>query len=166
MYYLYREFLCVDLSEDGKEVGTADPFLKKEENSSARQRTRILLRKTSRRNGNVEIRISVRSLVEFILRSGSIDTVSYTHLPIVHTYHTVYEDYTHYFSAGRPWGKQAAAWFSRFILEKTDFVIAPTQKVKGILNSYGVDRPVAVIPTGIRPVSYTHLCGYAGGGRF
>lgn len=47
------------------------PFLKKEENSSARQRTRILLRKT--RNGNVEIRISVRSLVEFILRSGSID---------------------------------------------------------------------------------------------
>ena len=62
----------LDLSEDGKEVGTADPFLKKEENSSARQRTRILLRKT-RRNGNVEIRISVRSLVEFILRSGSID---------------------------------------------------------------------------------------------
>lgn len=42
---------------------------------------------------------------------------------------------------------------------KTDFVIAPTQKVKGILNSYGVDRPVAVIPTGIRlerflPVSW------------
>lgn len=32
-----------------------------------------MLRKTSRRNGNVEIRISVRSLVEFILRSGSID---------------------------------------------------------------------------------------------
>ena len=72
----------LDLSEDGKEVGTADPFLKKEENSSARQRTRILLRKTSRRNGNVEIRISVRSLVEFILRSGSIDTVSYTHLDV------------------------------------------------------------------------------------
>ena len=62
----------LDLSEDGKEVGTAAPFLKKEENSSARQRTRILLRKT-RRNVNVEIRISVRSLVEFILRSGSID---------------------------------------------------------------------------------------------
>ena len=39
----------LDLSEDGKEVGTADPFLKKEENSSARQRTRILLRKTRRK---------------------------------------------------------------------------------------------------------------------
>ena len=83
-------------------------------------------------------------------------------IPVVHTYHTVYEDYTHYFSAGRPWGRQAAAWFSRFILEKTDFVIAPTAKVKKLLESYGVERPVAVIPTGIRlerflPVSWEQV---------
>ena len=71
-------------------------------------------------------------------------------IPIVHTYHTVYEDYTHYFSAGKPWGKQAAALFSRFILGKTDWVIAPTEKVRGLLEGYGVDRPISVIPTGIR----------------
>ena len=71
-------------------------------------------------------------------------------IPIVHTYHTVYEDYTHYFSAGRPWGKQAAALFSRFILERTDRVIVPTKKVAGLLAGYGVDRPMEVIPTGIR----------------
>ena len=71
-------------------------------------------------------------------------------IPIVHTYHTVYEDYTHYFSAGRPWGKQAAAIFSRFILERTDRVIVPTKKVAGLLAGYGVDRPMEVIPTGIR----------------
>ena len=34
-----------------------------------------------------------------------------TGIPIVHTYHTVYEDYTHYFSAGKPWGRRAAALF-------------------------------------------------------
>ena len=67
-------------------------------------------------------------------------------IPIVHTYHTVYEDYTHYFSAGRPWGKQAAALFSRFILERTDRVIVPTKKVAGLLAGYGVDRPMEVIP--------------------
>ena len=71
-------------------------------------------------------------------------------IPIVHTYHTVYEDYTHYFSAGKPWGKQAAALFSRFILERTDRVIVPTKKVAGLLAGYGVDRPMEVIPTGIR----------------
>ena len=68
----------------------------------------------------------------------------------MHTYHTVYEDYTHYFSAGKPWGKQAAALFSRFILERTDRVIVPTKKVAGLLAGYGVDRPMEVIPTGIR----------------
>ena len=71
-------------------------------------------------------------------------------IPVVHTYHTVYEDYTHYFQRRKAWGRQAAAWFSRFILEKTDFVIAPTAKSKKLLESYGVERPVAVIPTGIR----------------
>ena len=68
----------------------------------------------------------------------------------MHTYHTVYEDYTHYFSAGKPWGKQAAAWFSRFVLERTDRVIVPTHKVAVLLQGYGVDRPIDVIPTGIR----------------
>ena len=29
--------------------------------------------------------------------------------PLVHTYHTVYEDYTHYFSPSRRWGRRAAA---------------------------------------------------------
>lgn len=32
----------------------------------------------------------------------------YLDIPIVHTYHTVYEDYTHYFSPTKTWGKN---WF-------------------------------------------------------
>lgn len=71
-------------------------------------------------------------------------------IPIVHTYHTVYEDYTHYFCPVKPWGKQAAALFSRMILDKTERVIAPTDKVKKLLVGYGVTKPIDVIPTGIR----------------
>ncbi len=71
-------------------------------------------------------------------------------IPIVHTYHTVYEDYTHYFCPVKPWGRQAAALFSRLILDKTERVIAPTDKVKRLLEGYGVTRPIDVIPTGIR----------------
>ena len=69
--------------------------------------------------------------------------------PLVHTYHTVYEDYTHYFSPSRRWGKKLAAAFSRWVLDQTDGVIAPTGKVRALLESYGVSAPVAVIPTGI-----------------
>ena len=71
-------------------------------------------------------------------------------IPIVHTYHTVYEDYTHYFSVGKPWGRRAAALFSQLVLKRTDRVIVPTGKVERLLAGYGVDRPVEVIPTGIR----------------
>ncbi|BAK98238.1 1,2-diacylglycerol 3-glucosyltransferase [Oscillibacter valericigenes Sjm18-20] len=72
-----------------------------------------------------------------------------TGAPIVHTYHTVYEDYTHYFSPSRTWGRRMVALFSRHVIAQTACVIAPTEKVRGILEGYGVCRPVYVIPSGI-----------------
>lgn len=73
----------------------------------------------------------------------------HTGAPIVHTYHTVYEDYTHYFSPSRAWGRRMVALFSRHVIAQTSCVIAPTEKVRGLLEEYHVSRPVYVIPTGI-----------------
>lgn len=70
-------------------------------------------------------------------------------VPLVHTYHTVYEDYTHYFSPSVRFGKKAVAVFSRWAASHTDCLIAPTGKVRLLLQSYGVDRPVFVVPSGI-----------------
>lgn len=78
-----------------------------------------------------------------------------TGAPIVHTYHTVYEDYTHYFSPSRRWGRKMAAAFSRRVVSQTACVIAPTAKVRTLLEGYGVDRPVHVIPTGIDLARFT-----------
>ncbi|MEG1988907.1 MAG: glycosyltransferase family 4 protein [Oscillibacter sp.] len=72
-----------------------------------------------------------------------------TGAPIVHTYHTVYEDYTHYFSPSRRWGRKAVATFSRWVVAQTAAVIAPTAKVRELLARYEVVRPIHVIPTGI-----------------
>lgn len=72
-----------------------------------------------------------------------------TGAPLVHTYHTVYEDYTHYFSPSRKWGKQAIAVFSRIVLSQTCAVIAPTKKVEDLLLCYQVCEPIHIIPTGI-----------------
>ncbi len=76
-------------------------------------------------------------------------------VPLVHTYHTVYEDYTHYFSPSVRWGRAAVAAFSRWVAAQTDCLIAPTGKVRLLLQGYHVDRPVFVVPTGIdlRPFS-------------
>ncbi|MBK0330662.1 glycosyltransferase [Brachybacterium sp. MASK1Z-5] len=70
-------------------------------------------------------------------------------VPLVHTYHTIYEDYTHYYSPSRTMGRKAVAEFSRRLLERTDAVIAPTEKVAHLLEGYRVSRPVHVIPTGL-----------------
>ena len=70
-------------------------------------------------------------------------------IPIVHTYHTVYEDYTHYFSPNQKWGRHMAASYSRWVLKQTACVIAPTDKVRTILTGYKIDRDIRVIPTGI-----------------
>lgn len=69
--------------------------------------------------------------------------------PLVHTYHTVYEDYTHYFSPSVRWGRCAVAAFSRWVAAQVDGMIAPTGKVRGLLQGYGVRCPVFVVPTGI-----------------
>ncbi|KAB2332550.1 glycosyltransferase family 4 protein [Bacillus mesophilum] len=76
-------------------------------------------------------------------------------IPIVHTYHTVYEDYTHYFSPNQKWGKAMVALFSRKVLKNASYVIAPTEKVSTLLKGYRVTQPIKVIPTGIDLSSYT-----------
>ncbi len=70
-------------------------------------------------------------------------------IPLVHTYHTVYEDYTHYFSPNVRFGKKAAAVFTRWAASHTDCLIAPTGKVRLLLQGYGVRKPVFVVPSGI-----------------
>ncbi|MGE4277850.1 MAG: glycosyltransferase family 4 protein [Lawsonibacter sp.] len=70
-------------------------------------------------------------------------------IPMIHTYHTVYEDYTHYFSPSKKWGRFMVASLSRWVIGPTACVIAPTEKVRAILNGYGIDRDIHVIPTGI-----------------
>jgi len=70
-------------------------------------------------------------------------------VPLVHTYHTIYEDYTHYYSPSRTMGRKVVASFSRRVLAGTDAIIAPTAKVSRLLRGYEVDRPVSVIPTGL-----------------
>lgn len=71
------------------------------------------------------------------------------HIPLIHTYHTVYENYTHYFSPSKVLGRKLVTVFSRKVAAKTDALIAPTDKVKTLLHSYGISAPVYVLPTGI-----------------
>ena len=69
--------------------------------------------------------------------------------PIVHTYHTIYENYTHYFSPSITIGRKAVIIMTKRILNHTDAVIAPSRKIEEMLIDYGIEQPIKVVPTGI-----------------
>ena len=75
-------------------------------------------------------------------------------IPLIHTYHTVYEDYTHYFCFSHAMGKKMAKVFSKKILSDVNAVIAPSEKIKVMLNNYGIDKDIYNIPSGINMEQY------------
>jgi|GEM_PF-24874 len=75
-------------------------------------------------------------------------------IPLVHTYHTVYEDYTHYFSPSKRLGKGAVSKATKMLSSKLDTIIAPTSKTANILEKYSVDCPIEIIPSGISLEKY------------
>jgi len=70
-------------------------------------------------------------------------------LPLVHTYHTMWEDYVHYVAGGHLITPKMAQQFSKFFCNRARVVVTPAEKSKDYLLAYGVERPIRVIPTGI-----------------
>lgn len=75
-------------------------------------------------------------------------------IPIVNTYHTMYEDYTHYINPRGYQGvdrisREAIRMASRNVCNHVQAVIAPSVKTKEILIEYGVQAPIYVVPTGL-----------------
>lgn len=83
-------------------------------------------------------------------------------IPIVHTYHTVYEDYTHYFSPQRVWGRNIVQLMTRKLANAVDILVAPSDKIQKILTGYQISCPVEVIPSGINLEKYEKCreCGW------
>lgn len=70
-------------------------------------------------------------------------------IPQVHTYHTMYEDYVDYIPGAERLKKSAVINLTRLLLNSFDGVIAPTLKTEKALISYGVNKDIYIIPTGI-----------------
>lgn len=74
-------------------------------------------------------------------------------IPVVHTYHTLYEDYVHYVTHGHfnNLAKKLVIKMTKYYCEKKcDELIVPTDKIKDLfVNKYGIKKYANVIPTGI-----------------
>ena len=97
----------------------------------------------------------IHSQTEFSTFIMAMIISKHTDAPIVHTYHTVYEDYTHYFCPSKRVGEQLVKYFSKIISRRTTAMIVPSGKVSDILDGYKVATPTYVIPSGIDIDYYT-----------
>ena len=91
----------------------------------------------------------VHTQTEFLIGFLGMSMASAYRLPVVHTYHTMYEDYTHYIAKGTIVTPEMARSYSKFFCNQADCVVAPTRKTLDHLRSYGVKRDIHTIPTGI-----------------
>ncbi len=71
--------------------------------------------------------------------------------PLIFTYHTMYEHYTHYVPADSPVIRRFAKKLAVEYCNLCDHVIAPSDSVREIIQGRGVTAPISVIPTGIDP---------------
>lgn len=74
-------------------------------------------------------------------------------IPLVHTYHTMYEDYVYYVTKGYfdKSSKKIVEYLTKFYCDKTaSELIVPTKKTYDLFKEkYKVDKNIHIIPTGI-----------------
>ena len=75
--------------------------------------------------------------------------------PLVFTFHTFYERYTHYVPADSPALREFVKSLSTGYANLCDLVFSPSQSVARILKERGVQTDVHVVPTGINIPSYS-----------
>lgn len=75
------------------------------------------------------------------------------HIPLVYTYHTLYEDYTYYVTKGKGvfdrFAKRVVADLSRFCTDTSTEFTTTSEKTKTALRRYGATKYINIVPNGI-----------------
>ncbi len=88
---------------------------------------------------------------EFSARMFATAVSSMYDIPVVSTYHTMYEDYTHYVTHGHldKVSKKIVGWYTKILFEKKGEIIVPSKKTAETLKRYGITKHLHIVPTGI-----------------
>lgn len=91
----------------------------------------------------------IHSQCEFFSFNFAIHISKKTDAPIIHTYHTLYEQYISYLLPFKRLGNWVVITLSNKILKGVKLIIAPTHKVEERLLYYGLSQPIQIVPSGI-----------------
>ena len=85
----------------------------------------------------------------FLLGDAALRAAADFGTPIVFTYHTMYERYTHYVPLDSLAMQRVAIQMATEYCNLCNAVIAPSESIRDLLERRGVETPITVIPTGI-----------------
>lgn len=71
------------------------------------------------------------------------------HVPLLFTYHTLYDQYAHYVPVAQELVREMALRFSNNFCNQCDHIIVPSKDIKRLLLGYEISTPITVIPTGV-----------------
>ena len=108
------------------------------------------------KNWNLDV---IHSQTEFGIGTFARIISKQLNIPLVHTYHTMYEDYIHYITKGyfKKTSKKLVEYLTLFYCDSTATeLIVPTKKTYDLFKEkYKVKRNVHIIPTGIEIEKYS-----------
>lgn len=91
----------------------------------------------------------IHSQHPFLLGMTALRAARSFDLPLVFTHHTLYEQYTHYVPGDSELLRGFVIALATHYANLSDQVIAPSESIRELIISRGVDVPVEVIPTGV-----------------
>ena len=78
-------------------------------------------------------------------------------IPYIATYHSIFEHYVHYVFYGKVITPKMANFLTKVVGNMCDYMIAPTERVKNALISYGITKPIHILPTGVAIENYENV---------
>ncbi|MDW7747354.1 glycosyltransferase [Halomonas sp.] len=93
----------------------------------------------------------------FVAHAAGIALGNRLGIPVVATYHTLFEEYLHHYVRWLPrrWLRLLARRLSVRQCQQLDVVVVPSLAMRDVLSRYGVTTPMAVIPTGLALEAFT-----------
>ena len=97
----------------------------------------------------------VHTHTEFSLGMVGEYVASRMKIPNVHTYHTMYENYTHYILQGHLIHASHVRYLSKLYCNQTQGIITPSKLTHDTLRNYGISEKIEIIPTGVKMPPYS-----------
>ncbi|MBF6978221.1 glycosyltransferase [Aerococcaceae bacterium zg-BR22] len=92
----------------------------------------------------------IHTHTEFSLGLSGLYVASRMKIPVIHTYHTLYEKYTHYILDGDLIQAKHVGALTKLFCNQVDGIIVPSEMTYEKLREYGIKSDIRVIPTGVK----------------